>query len=95
MSYSSIYDVLLKQVNTEKSTGQGAFSKYTFIVHKKAKKKTIKLVIKRVFDKDVKYVNIINIPSRTKVFKGRKGLRQGYKKAIVTLAQGETLDALE
>jgi large subunit ribosomal protein L23 len=78
------YDVLRRPVLTEKSNYLGDQGKYVFVVDKDSNKLQIKKAVEKVFDVVVKSVNIINVPGKTKVFKGKKGKRSGYKKAVVT-----------
>ena len=92
--HSNLYNVLVTPVTTEKSTNQNSLSKYTFIVTNNSTKINVRSAIKKIFNVDVKKVNIVNIPSKVKIFKSRSGRRSGYKKAIVTLTQGQSIELL-
>ena len=61
-------------------------------VHEKANKKTIKKNIEKLFKVNVVKVNIINQKSKLKMKQGRKSLKSGYKKAIITLKKGQSID---
>lgn len=92
MIKSSLYDVLLSPHNTEKATMLAEAGKYIFKINPDSNSSQVKEAIEKIFSVSVMKVNIINIKGKTKVFKGRKGRRSGYKKAIVTLEKGKTID---
>ncbi len=96
---STIYDVLRRPVITEKSTYQaGKLNQYTFEVAPDATKTLVKDAVETLFDVEVVRVNIINVPAkRSRRARSRRLLvrKPGYKKAIVTLAEGQTIDAFE
>lgn len=78
---------------TEKATALSALRKYVFMVKPQATKAEIKKTVKAVYKVDVISVNVINRPSKTKRFGGgRKGVQEGYRKAIVTLKEGQEID---
>ena len=62
------------------------------VINKNANKKTIKKNIEKIFKVNVIKVNIINKKTRTKLTRGRKVKVVGYKKAIITLKKGQTID---
>lgn len=80
----NLYDVIKKPLLTEKSNSLEALGKYVFIVSPESNKAQIKKAIEQIFNVEVKGVNIINIHGKTKIFKGRKGKRSGFKKAVIT-----------
>ena len=80
----NVYDIIKKPVLTEKSSSLESLGKYVFIVSPESNKAQIKKAIEQIFKVEVRGVNIINIYGKTKVFKGRKGKRPGFKKAIIT-----------
>ena len=89
--------ILVKPIITEKAEILSEnFGQYTFIVNKKANKVEIKKAIEEQFNVAVDKVNTINMPSKTKNRNTRSGILKGsvsaYKKAIVTLSEGETID---
>ncbi len=96
---TTIYDVLIRPLVTEKSSYQsGSLNQYSFVVNGKATKTMVKDAVETLFDVDVVRVNIINAPAkRGRRARSRRLLvrRPGFKKAIVTLADGETLEIFE
>jgi large subunit ribosomal protein L23 len=96
---TTIYDVLRRPIVTEKSNFQNAnLHQYTFEVASSATKGLVKDAIETLFDVNVVRVNLINVsPKRTRRWKSRRVMvrRSGYKKAIVTLGSGDTIDIFE
>ncbi len=96
---TTIYDVLRRPIITEKSNYMNSeLDQYVFEVASDANKSMIKDAVEVLFDVDVLRVNVINVPAkRTRRVRSRriKVRRSGYKKAIVTLAPGETIDVFE
>jgi large subunit ribosomal protein L23 len=96
---STIYDVLHRPIVTEKSNFQNSqFHQYVFEVAVDASKTLVKDAVETLFDVSVLRVNVINVPARrTRRWKSRRLLirRSTYKKAIVTLAAGDTIEAFE
>ena len=86
------YDKILSPVVTEKSTNLSEQNKIVFKVPVSSNKKIIKNNIEKIFKVNVTKVNIINKQSRKKVSRGRKVKVKGYKKAIITLKKGQTID---
>ncbi len=77
---------------TEKSTDALANNKYMFRVNKKSNKIEIKKSIETIYNVKVEDVNIVNMPRKKKKYKFRiEGYRSGYKKAIVTLKEGDII----
>ena len=87
-----LYDKILSPLLTEKSTNLSGLNKIVFKVHKKANKKNIKYNIEKIFKVNVTKVNIINKQNRTKLTRGRKVKISGFKKAIITLKKGQSID---
>ena len=85
-------DTIVSPVITEKATSLSEFNKIVFKVQKSAKKKIIKKNIEKIFKVNVVKVNIINKQTRTKITKGKKVKVPGYKKAIITLKKGQSID---
>ena len=79
-----MYDIIKMPLLTEKSNSLESLGKYVFIVSSDSNKIQIKKAVEHIFNVEVKNVNIINIQGKTKVFKGKKGKRVSFKKAIVT-----------
>jgi len=85
-------DSIRHPIITEKATILSEQNKTVFKVHGKANKKTIKKNIEKLFKVNVIKVNIINKQNRTKLTRGRKVKVSGYKKAIITLKKGQSID---
>jgi len=86
------YGVILAPVITEKATNITANRQYTFRVARDATKPAIRSAIEALFNVKVSAVNTHNRLGKTKRFKGRKGFRSDAKIAIVTLAEGNSID---
>ncbi len=86
------YDVILSPVITEKATARSEHNQVVFRVRKDATKPQIKEAVERLFDVKVLAVNTLVTKGKEKVFRGRKGRRSDVKKAVVTLAQGQSID---
>ena len=89
---SNIYDKIISPIVTEKSTNQSEQNKIVFKVNKKFNKKLIKKNIEKIFKVEVIKVNIVNKKSKIKVTRGRKVKVSGFKKAIITLKKGQSID---
>lgn len=90
-------NILIKPLITEKMTSIGEkYNRYGFIVDKKANKLQIKTAVQDMYSVTVDTVNTIRYAGKTKNRYTKKGFISGktnaFKKAIVTLAQGETID---
>ena len=87
-----LYDKILSPLVTEKSTNLSEQNKIVFKVPSKANKKNIKSNIEKIFKVNVTKVNIINKQNRAKLTRGRKVKVSGFKKAIITLKKGQSID---
>ncbi|MCB2081139.1 MAG: 50S ribosomal protein L23 [Rickettsiales bacterium] len=87
-----MYDIIRAPVVTEKSTMQSQFGKVIFKVRQDATKPQVKQAVEALFNVKVTGVNSVSIPGKTKRFRGQVGQRSGYKKVIVTLADGASID---
>ena len=87
-----LYDKILSPVVTEKSTNLSEHNKIVFKVQDGANKKNLKKNIEKIFKVNVIKINIINKQNRTKITRGRKVKVSGYKKAIITLKKGQSID---
>ena len=85
-------DAIRNPIITEKATILSEQNKTVFKVHGKATKKTIKKNIEKLFKVNVVKVNVINRKAKLKMKQGKKSYRSGYKKAIVTLKKGQSID---
>jgi large subunit ribosomal protein L23 len=96
---TSVYDILRRPIVTEKSNYQADdLNQYVFEVSMDATKQMVKDAVETVFDVDVVRVNIINVPAkRSRRWRNRrvKVRRSAYKKAIITLEPGESIDVFE
>lgn len=96
---TSVYDILRRPIVTEKSNYQaGDLNQYVFEVSRDATKKMVKEAVETVFDVDVARVNIVNVPAkRSRRWRNRrvKVRRSTYKKAIITLEPGGSIDVFE
>ena len=86
------YDVIVSPVITERATNLSELNKVVFRVAPGATKPQIKEAVERLFDVKVLAVNTLITKGKEKIFRGRKGRRSDVKKAIVTLAQGQSID---
>lgn len=86
------YDKIKGLVYTEKSNKQSADRKYHFKVDSSCTKDEVASLVKKAFGAEVEKVNIINTKPKTKRFKGIEGSRGSYKKAIVTLKEGQSIN---
>lgn len=96
---TNVYEILRRPLITEKSSYQtGKLNQVSFEVHAKATKAQIKEAVETVFKVSVDRVNVINMPAkRTKRLASRRMAvrRKPYKKAVVQLAPGNTIDVFE
>ncbi|MEL6258883.1 MAG: 50S ribosomal protein L23 [Pseudomonadota bacterium] len=86
------YDAILSPVITEKSTLLAEENKVVFEVPLDAEKPAIKEAVEALFKVKVEKVNTIRVKGKTKRFRGRLGRRSDFKKAVVTLAEGQSVD---
>lgn len=87
------YDVVRRPVVTEKSAGvQEARNQYTFEVHKDTNKVEVKKAIETLFSVKVEAVNMITMPAKRRRVFGRPGHTPAWKKAVVTLKDGDSID---
>ena len=92
MKKFNILDTIISPTITEKATSLSEFNKVVFRVHKGANKNSIKRSIEKIFKVNVTKINTINLRGKTKLVKGKKSSKPGYKKAIVTLKKGQSID---
>tara|TARA_B100000900_G_C20019336_1_gene489188 strand:- start:52 stop:345 length:294 start_codon:yes stop_codon:yes gene_type:complete len=87
-----LYDKILSPLVTEKSTNLSEQNKVVFKVPSSANKKNLKTNIEKIFKVNVTKINIINKQNKTKLTRGRKVKVSGFKKAIITLKKGQSID---
>ncbi|MDG2269196.1 MAG: 50S ribosomal protein L23 [Alphaproteobacteria bacterium] len=92
ISPASACDVILSPVITEKATMGSEHNQVTFRVPLDASKPAIRAAVEHLFKVKVKAVNTIRQQGKTKRFRGIVGRRPDYKKAVVTLEEGNTID---
>jgi len=85
-------DTIISPNITEKSTTLSEFNKIVFKVQKTASKDSIKKSIEKIFKVNVVKINTINLKGKTKIVKNKKTFKSGYKKAIITLKKGQSID---
>ena len=85
-------DSIRHPIITEKATILSEQNKTVFKVHSKANKKNIKRNIEKLFKVNVIKVNIVNQKRKLKMKRGKKSYKSGYKKAIITLKKGQSID---
>jgi large subunit ribosomal protein L23 len=86
------YDVILRPVISEKATLGSEHNQVTFRVPMDATKPEIRSAVESLFNVKVKAVNTLRMKGKVKRFRGRLGRTPDYKKAIVTLAEGQSID---
>ena len=92
MDKIQLYDKILSPMVTEKSTNLSEQNKIVFKVPTGANKINLKKNIEKIFKVNVTKINIINRQNRTKLTRGKKIKVSGYKKAIITLKKGQSID---
>ena len=92
MSNVHLFDKILSPLVTEKSTNLSEQNKIVFRVPTNANKKNLKTNIEKIFKVNVTKINMINKKNRVKLTRGRKIKVSGFKKAIVTLKKGQSID---
>ena len=85
-------DSIISPTVTEKATSLSEHNKVVFKVSNKTTKKYIKKSIEKIFKVNVIKINTINIKGKTKLVRNKKSYKSGYKKAIVTLKKGQSID---
>jgi large subunit ribosomal protein L23 len=86
-----LHDVLIRPVITEKTSDMMAQNKYTFRVDKRANKIEIKQAVESIFQVKVTHVRTMNVPGKLKRQGRTSGMTAQWKKAIITLKDGQTL----
>lgn len=92
MNRERMYDIILSPVITEKATMASEYNQVTFRVADDATKPEIKQAVEKLFDVKVTAVNTLRQVGKVKRFRGKLGKRSDYKKAIVSLAAGHSID---
>ena len=92
MPKTHLYDKILSPIVTEKSTSLSEQNKVVFKVPNSSNKLVLKKNIEKIFKVNVIKINILNKKSKNKFTRGRKVKIKGYKKAIITLKKGQSID---
>ena len=87
-----LYDIIVSPVITEKATMASEANQVIFKVASNATKPQVKEAVEKLFDVKVKAVNTLNRKGKTKRFRGIVGRQSDFKKAIVTLEEGHSID---
>ena len=93
ISESNALKVIKKPLLTEKSTTLNQFNQYSFIVDMKSNSQDIKKAIEKIFKVKVTKINTSITRGKLKRFKNSVGYKKDFKKAIVTLKEGNTIDS--
>ena len=89
---AAMYDTLLRPVITEKSMMSSENGKVVFMVPLSATKDDVKAAVEAIFNVKVNKVNTVRQFGKVKRFRGYEGVRSDYKKAVITLAEGQNID---
>ncbi|SHI44995.1 large subunit ribosomal protein L23 [Roseomonas rosea] len=92
ISQERMYQLIVAPVITEKATILNEVGQVTFKVTSDATKPEIKAAVEGLFGVNVTAVNTVVVKGKSKRFRGRPGQRSDWKKAIVTLAEGQSID---
>lgn len=91
----NVYDVIRAPRVSEKTARlQELGNQYAFEVATGATKADIKAAVEKLFDVQVKAVNVVNVKGKSKSFRFRHGARNNWRKAYVTLADGQAIDVM-
>ncbi|MDF2563785.1 MAG: rplW [Massilibacillus sp.] len=88
-------DILIRPLITERTTALMQEGKYTFVVPKTANKVEIRTAVQEIFKVKVLVVNTVNVLGKVKRMGRSQGKRADYKKAVVKLAPGESIEFFE
>ena len=92
------YEVIVRPIDTEKTRYQASeLGQYTFEVDRRANKIEVRQAVENIFDVIVVAVNVVNVPAKASRRRGRRRVvrRSPWKKAVVTLAEGQRLEVFE
>jgi large subunit ribosomal protein L23 len=92
------YEVIVRPIDTEKTRYQASeLGQYTFEVDRRANKIEVRQAVENIFDVTVVAVNVVNVPAKASRRRGRRRVvrRSPWKKAVVTLAEGQRLEVFE
>jgi len=90
-----LYEVLRRPLVTEKNAALQAQGKYTFEVAGEANKEQVKQAVQKAFNVTVTKVNVITVPGKGRMMRGRLVISPPWKKAVVTLKPGDKIEIVE
>ena len=93
ISDAKAFSIIKKSMMAEKSTNLNQYNQYSFIVSNNSSSYEVKKAIEKIFKVKVTKVNTLIMRGKLKSFKGSLGYKKDYKKAIVTLSEGNTIDS--
>ena len=94
-AFSNLYEVIRAPRVSEKTARlQEVSNQYVFEIAKEATKADVKSAVEQIFEVNVKAVNVVNVKGKNKSFKFRQGRRGDWRKAYVTLAEGQSIDVM-
>jgi large subunit ribosomal protein L23 len=95
MSTANMYEVIRAPHVSEKTARlQEVSNQYVFEIAKTATKADVKAAVEQIFSVKVEAVNVVNVKGKSKSFKNRQGRRADWRKAYVTLADGQSIDVM-
>ena len=95
MSTTNVYEVIRAPRVSEKTARvQEVSNQYVFEVSNEATKADIKVAVEKLFEVKVEAVNVVNVKGKNKSFRFRAGSRGSWRKAYVTLAEGQSIDVM-
>ena len=92
---TNLYEVLRRPIITEKATNLQALGKYTFEVARDANKPQIKEAVEKAFKVKVASVNVMHVPGKMRRAGRQRGMTSSWKKAVVTLEEGNKIELFE
>lgn len=92
MKTANYFNLIIAPVSTEKSNRLLGENVYVFKVSAQANKFQVKDAVESVFNTKVESVRILNVKEKKKYFRGREGVRKAWKKAYVTLLEGQSIE---
>ena len=93
ISLERAFSIIQKPIMTEKSTNLNQYNQYSFVVSTDSNSSEIKLAVEKIFKVKVIKVNTSITRGKLKSFKNFLGYKKDFKKAIITLAEGNTIDS--
>jgi len=96
MNEAKLYELIRAPKVSEKTANlQALHNRYTFEVARDATKPDIKQAVETLFEVKVKSVNVLNVKGKSKSFRQRQGARGNWRKAYVTLVEGQSIEAAD